>query len=185
MINAVMIFNNFGVPRLTKFYTPIDLQTQQVLLSQLFQLLSTRPSTQCNFLTPPPLLSSELDDIRVIYRHYATLYFVFVVDEQESELGILDLIQVFVESLDRCFDNVCELDLVFGWDVLHVVLNEIVQGGMVVETNITDIASAVDEIGKLHGNKKGSFASNTLSFSGTTSTLTALARETRAAWNNR
>lgn len=33
-------------------------------------------------------------DTRVIYRHYATLYFVFVVDECESELGILDLIQV-------------------------------------------------------------------------------------------
>lgn len=32
--------------------------------------------------------------LRVIYRHYATLYFVFVVDESESELGILDLIQV-------------------------------------------------------------------------------------------
>ena len=33
-------------------------------------------------------------DTRIIYRHYATLYFVFVVDECESELGILDLIQV-------------------------------------------------------------------------------------------
>lgn len=32
--------------------------------------------------------------LRVIYRHYATLYFVFCVDEAESELGILDLIQV-------------------------------------------------------------------------------------------
>jgi len=34
------------------------------------------------------------DDVRIIYRHYATLYFVFVVEESESELGILDLIQV-------------------------------------------------------------------------------------------
>ena len=70
---------------------------------------------------------------RVVYRNYATLYFVFVVDGAESELGILDLIQVctlrveyqsihdifphdmkvFVESLDRAFENVCELDLVF------------------------------------------------------------------------
>ena len=34
------------------------------------------------------------DDVRIIYRHYATLFFVFVVEETESELGILDLIQV-------------------------------------------------------------------------------------------
>lgn len=33
-------------------------------------------------------------DFRLIYRHYATLYFVFCVDSSESELGILDLIQV-------------------------------------------------------------------------------------------
>ena len=33
-------------------------------------------------------------DSRLIYRHYATLYFVFCVDSSESELGILDLIQV-------------------------------------------------------------------------------------------
>jgi len=34
------------------------------------------------------------DGVRVVYRNYATLYFVFVVDGAESELGILDLIQV-------------------------------------------------------------------------------------------
>ena len=34
------------------------------------------------------------NDYRLIYRHYATLYFIFCVDSSESELGILDLIQV-------------------------------------------------------------------------------------------
>lgn len=37
-------------------------------------------------------------------------------DSSESELGILDLIQVFVETLDKCFENVCELDLIFHVD---------------------------------------------------------------------
>ncbi|MGH0179335.1 UNVERIFIED_CONTAM: hypothetical protein FKN15_020660 [Acipenser sinensis] len=55
-------------------------------------------------------------DYKLIYRHYATLYFVFCVDSCESELGILDLIQVFVETLDKCFENVCELDLIFHVD---------------------------------------------------------------------
>lgn len=43
----------------------------------------------------------EEEVLRVIYRHYATLYFVFCVDEAESELGILDLIQV---RLQRFFE---------------------------------------------------------------------------------
>ena len=60
-------------------------------------------------------------DYKLIYRHYATLYFVFCVDSSESELGILDLIQVFVETLDKCFENVCELDLIFHMDkVCHI-----------------------------------------------------------------
>jgi hypothetical protein len=32
-------------------------------------------------------------DYKLIYRHYATLYFVFCVDSSESELGILDLVK--------------------------------------------------------------------------------------------
>ena len=44
----------------------------------------------------------------------------FVVDGAESELGILDLTQVFVESLDRAFENVCELDLIFHFDEVSV-----------------------------------------------------------------
>ena len=38
-------------------------------------------------------------DDKLIYRHYATLYFVFCVDSSESELGILDLIQVSLPCL--------------------------------------------------------------------------------------
>lgn len=68
---------------------------------------------------------------KLIYRHYATLFFIFVVDATESELGILDLIQTFVETLDVCFRNVCELDMIFNMDRVHYILDEIVQGGMV------------------------------------------------------
>lgn len=38
---------------------------------------------------------------KLIYRHYATLYFVFCVDSSESELGILDLIQVSDHQLSH------------------------------------------------------------------------------------
>lgn len=46
----------------------------------------------------------------------------FVVDSSESELGILDLIQVFVESLDRMFTNVCELDLIFKPEEVYLIV---------------------------------------------------------------
>jgi len=75
---------------------------------------------------------------------------VFAVDAQESDLGILDLIQVFVEALDKCFENVCELDLIFHSDRVHYILDEIVMGGMVLETNISLIMQSIHDQVKLH-----------------------------------
>lgn len=69
-------------------------------MEKIFSLVFPRPPALCNFLDAPEL-DSFLNDpshsgekLRVVYRSYATLYFVFVVDGAESELGILDLIQV-------------------------------------------------------------------------------------------
>lgn len=95
------------------------------------------------------------EDYKIIYRHYATLYFVFCVDSSESELGILDLIQVFVETLDKSFENVCELDLIFNVDKVHHILNELVMGGMVLETNMNDILNHVEEQSKLERQESG------------------------------
>ena len=87
---------------------------QQQIIKETFQLVSKRDDNVCNFLEGGSLIGGS--DYKLIYRHYATLYFVFCVDSSESELGILDLIQVFVETLDKCFENVCELDLIFHMD---------------------------------------------------------------------
>ncbi|KAG5648216.1 hypothetical protein DXG03_006171 [Asterophora parasitica] len=143
MIHAVLIFNTSGVARLTKFYTPLH-QSSQTLVQKIFSLICIRPAGLCNFLDAPELEAflgpkDEIGRWQVVYRNYATLYFVFVVDGAESELGILDLIQVFVESLDRAFENVCELDLVFHFDEVHHILAEIIQGGLVLETNVEEI----------------------------------------------
>ncbi|WBW71722.1 AP-3 adaptor complex subunit Aps3 [Schizosaccharomyces osmophilus] len=138
MIYAIFIFNNKGNPRLTKFYTPIEESDQQRLLGEIYYSVSNRTAASCNFLESSLIAGKN----RIIYRQYATLYFVFVVDEGESELGILDLIQVFVEALDRCFNNVCELDLVFKFQEIHAILAEIVSGGLVLETNLNEIVAA-------------------------------------------
>lgn len=147
-IRSVLIINNHGKPRLTKFYSPLSTVGQQQLIRLIFTLVSQREQTHnpdgnsdslvCNFLDAPeltPLLppsshvvnfksreskaksksssgnfvgtkkgkerKAQDDELRVIYRHYATLYFVFVADTSESELGILDLIQVSSSERDN------------------------------------------------------------------------------------
>eukprot|EP01013_Petalomonas_cantuscygni_P019204 TRINITY_DN36904_c0_g1_i1.p1 TRINITY_DN36904_c0_g1~~TRINITY_DN36904_c0_g1_i1.p1 ORF type:complete len:157 (+),score=26.10 TRINITY_DN36904_c0_g1_i1:165-635(+) len=148
MIKGVILVNNHGKPRLVKFYDRIPFEEQTQIVQEVYRAVSKRPDTVCNFL--------EFDrwpgrDTRLIYRHYATLYFVFVVDSSESELGILDLVQVFVEALDRCFENVCELDLIFYSDRVYYVLDEIVLGGMVLETSKEEILKSVEGLQKYTG----------------------------------
>jgi AP-3 complex subunit sigma len=98
-IDAYLSVNTSGVARLTKFYTPLH-QSAQTLIPKIFSLICSRPASLCNFLDAPELEAflgpkgDEDERWRVVYRSYATLHFVFVVDGAESELGILDLIQV-------------------------------------------------------------------------------------------
>ncbi|KAI9220533.1 clathrin adaptor complex small chain-domain-containing protein [Blastocladiella britannica] len=81
---------------------------------------------------------SSASRLKVVYRIYATLVFAMVVDAAEAELAILDLIQVLVEALDAALGpNVCELDLVFNFERAHMLLGEIIQGGLVLETSAT------------------------------------------------
>uniref|UniRef100_A0AAQ6IQU1 AP complex mu/sigma subunit domain-containing protein n=1 Tax=Anabas testudineus TaxID=64144 RepID=A0AAQ6IQU1_ANATE len=147
MIKAILIFNNHGKPRLSKFYEHYSEDTEQQIIRETFHLVSKRDENVCNFLEGGMLIGGS--DYKLIYRHYATLYFVFCVDSSESELGILDLIQVFVETLDKCFENVCELDLIFHVDKVHNILAEMVMGGMVLETNMNEIITQVDAQNKM------------------------------------
>ncbi|KAI0237169.1 Sigma-adaptin 3A, partial [Massospora cicadina] len=68
-----------------------DVASQTLLVKEIFALVSERPITACNFLESSQLVGGS--DTRIVYRHYATLYFVLVADASESGLGMLDLIQ--------------------------------------------------------------------------------------------
>jgi len=141
-ILSILVINNHGLPRLTKFYDQkIAFSQREQIIRDCFTQVSKRSDTVCNFLEGNNVWG---EGVKLIYRHYATLYFIFAVDAAESELGVLDLIQVFVEALDKCFENVCELDLIFHTDKVHFILDEIIMGGMVLETSLKEIIKAVD-----------------------------------------
>lgn len=117
-------------------------------------------------LTPSRGSHRSKQDTKLIYRHFATLYFIVLCDKSESELGILDLIQgtpvpvalethltravaVYVETLDRSFESVCELDLIFNSPKAYAILDEIVMGGAVFETSSLEALRAFNELQRL------------------------------------
>ena len=68
------------------------------------QLLFQDESSLCRELSP-----------QVVYKRYASLYFVMGIDMGDNELITLEIIHHYVEVLDRYFGNVCELDLIFNF----------------------------------------------------------------------
>ena len=150
-------------------------------MRELFATLTARAETSSSFIDA----SSYFPDVpgaRIIYRQYATLYFCMVIDSSESELGILDLVQVLVETLDRHFKNVCELDIIFNspevrvcglrrvaaaplsllthtlshthlrrlfLSQVHWLVDEMIVGGLVVETNPSEILAEIEAQARL------------------------------------
>lgn len=56
-----------------------------------------------------PLLAWPLSatvDMKLVYKRYASLYFVAGITEEENELMVLEVIHRYVETLDRYFENV-------------------------------------------------------------------------------
>merc|ERR1712014_134358 len=74
---------------------------------------------------------------KIIYRHFATLYFIFVADQAESELG--------------------ELDLIYHYDRVNYILDEIVMSGMVLETNADLVLQAIKETKQLEQQESSTF----------------------------
>ncbi|KAG4941350.1 hypothetical protein JHK87_045221 [Glycine soja] len=147
MIKAVLVLNTEGKPRLAKFYQFQSVEKQHEAIRNVFSVLCCRPEHVSNFVDAESFFGP---DSRLVYKHFATLYFMFIFDSSENELAMLDLIQVFVETLDKCFRNVCELDIVFNYSkVMHTILDEIILGGQVLETSSNEVMKAIEEISRL------------------------------------
>ena len=55
----------------------------------------------------------------------------------------------------ECFENVCELDLIFHADSCHHILAKLVMGGMVLQTNMLEILLRIENQNKLIKSESG------------------------------
>ncbi|XP_073046257.1 AP-3 complex subunit sigma-like isoform X2 [Primulina eburnea] len=113
MIRGVIVMNDQGKPHLVKFYEFEPVEKQQEAIRSIYRILCSRVENVSNFVKADSIFGK---DVRLVCKTYAALYFVFIFDNSENELAMLDLMQVFVETMDRCFSNVCELDVVFHFN---------------------------------------------------------------------
>ncbi|KAN0000348.1 hypothetical protein ACTFIZ_000795 [Dictyostelium cf. discoideum] len=131
-IKYFLLVNIRGKTRLSQYYESIPFEERPAMESEIIRKCLSRTEIQCSFV--------EYKDYKVIYRKYATLFFIVAVDTTENELAILELIHNYVEILDSCFDNV----IMFNLDKAHFILDEMVSNGDIVEISKQHILEFVN-----------------------------------------
>jgi AP-2 complex subunit sigma-1 len=84
-----------------------------------------------------------------VYRRYAGLYFTLCVEQTDNELAMFESIHLLVEVLDQFFGNVCELDLVYNFYKVYMILDELFLAGEVQETSKRVILERVRKLDQL------------------------------------
>ncbi|KAG3022281.1 hypothetical protein PC119_g9321 [Phytophthora cactorum] len=118
MIKFVLMVNKQGQTRLAQYYDFLSIQERVALEAEIIRKCLGRNESQCSFV--------EYRGYKVIYRRYASLFFIVGVkdDDSENELGILEFIHALVETMDKYFESVCELDIMFNLEKAHFILDE-------------------------------------------------------------
>jgi AP-2 complex subunit sigma-1 len=109
--------------------------------SEVHRLVTSRDKKYTNFI--------EYNNYKLIYRRYAGLFFTLAVDVHDNELSYLESIHLFVELLDSYFANVCELDIVFNFNKVYLLLDEYMLAGEIEETSKREILDRVKYLEKL------------------------------------
>jgi AP-2 complex subunit sigma-1 len=145
-IRFILLQNRQGRTRLAKYYVPLDDKEKRKLEVDIHRLVVNQDAKATNFL--------EFRTYKVIYRRYAGLFFSMCVDTEgaprwrargaaaelrpaspENELACLETMHLFVEVLDTYFSHVCELDLVWHFHKVYMILDEFILAGEIQETS--------------------------------------------------
>ena len=133
MIHMFLLINRQGKIRLVKFYDNIYLNDRKKITREISKAVVSRSSKLSNIY--------EWQNKKVIYKRYASLYFILLCDSSDNELMGLEVIHHFVECLDDYFINVCELDIIFNYHKTFFIIEEMLNSGYVQESDRTVIKS--------------------------------------------
>ena len=63
----------------------------------------------------------------------------------------MEFIHNLVETLDKYFENVCELDIMFNIEKAHFIIDEMIMSGYIVESNKANVLNPVIAVVKSEG----------------------------------
>ena len=135
MIHSIMLINRQGKIRLIKWYSTFQVADRTKYMREIAVMVIGRSSRLSNFL--------EYGQYKIIYKRYASLYFITLCDKDDNELIVLEIIHHFVEVLDRYFGSVCELDIIFNFHKAYYIIEEILAGDTIKKDYLRKICEGL------------------------------------------
>jgi hypothetical protein len=84
-------------------------------------------------------------DTKIVYRRYASLFFIAGCDSADNELITLEVVHRFVEQMDKYYGNVCELDIIFNFQKAYFILDELLLAGEMQESSKKNVLRCISQ----------------------------------------
>ncbi|KAK7698209.1 hypothetical protein SLS64_012779 [Diaporthe eres] len=126
-INYLILLSRQGKVRLAKWFQTMSPKEKAKIVKDVSQLVLARRTRMCNFL--------EYKDTKIVYRRYASLFFIAGASSDDNELITLEVIHRYVEQMDKYYGNVCELDIIFSFTKAYWILDELLLAGELQESS--------------------------------------------------
>ena len=146
--------------RLAKWFTTLSPKEKAKIVKDVSQLVLSRRTRMCNFLeykgTNPsnPFLLPRLAcpfkltswiDMKIVYRRYASLFFIAGCSSTDNELITLEIVHRYVEQMDKYYGNVCELDIIFNFQKAYFILDELLLAGEMQESSKKNVLRCISQ----------------------------------------
>ena len=84
-------------------------------------------------------------DTKVVYRRYASLFFIAGCSSTDNELITLEIVHRYVEQMDKYYGNVCELDIIFNFQKAYFILDELLLAGEMQESSKKNVLRCISQ----------------------------------------
>ncbi|KKA28034.1 hypothetical protein TD95_005193 [Thielaviopsis punctulata] len=127
-IQYLILLSRQGKVRLAKWFTTLSPKEKAKIVKDVTQLVLARRT-----------------HTKIVYRRYASLFFITGCSSDDNELITLEIIHRYVEQMDKYYGNVCELDIIFSFTKAYYILDEILLAGELQESSKKNILKCISQ----------------------------------------
>ncbi|KAH8165417.1 hypothetical protein CIB48_g2832 [Xylaria polymorpha] len=129
-INYLILLSRQGKVRLAKWFTTLSPRDKAKIVKDVSQLVLARRTRMYT---------------KIVYRRYASLFFIAGCSSDDNELITLEIIHRYVEQMDKYYGNVCELDIIFSFTKAYYILDEILLAGELQESSKKNVLRCIGQ----------------------------------------